>query len=163
VEFLISADGLDNGQMLVDFGLLKPWIGGIVDAFDHTHVMWEKDYLDYVQAMKLHSHRWIVTPLSPSAEGLAVMFFAMAKQILSQTDWVNGEKCPRIHSVRVHETDTGYAEAFIDDLESAILDFGFKLPQIEFSRGVLNDLHCDMLNVLAGKATVYNPIPRERP
>ena len=55
-------------------------------------------------------------PVSPSAEGFALMFFYAIDKILNEMPAVNGEGNVRLHSVRVHETATGYAEAFREDL-----------------------------------------------
>lgn len=71
VEVLLTAEGLDRGQMVVDFGFLKQVFGPIVDSFDHTLLLWEFDDPGYLEDGKKHSLRWIVLPVSPTAEQIA--------------------------------------------------------------------------------------------
>lgn len=133
VEVFFTSDGLDNGQMVVDFGLMKTNIKELVDAFDHAYSMWDRESSEFKQFMKTHSARWIEMPVSPSAEAYAIMFFRMIDAMVRVTEWNNGEKDPKLHSVRVHETATGYAEAFREDLEWV----DFDLNDVIFSDGIL--------------------------
>lgn len=128
VEVLIEGDKLDNGQMIVDFGLLKSHIKDFIEAFDHTHVIWEKGSMEEKDFFSTYFKRWVTTPLSPSAEGFAIMFYNIIAQILARTGFNNGEGSVRLHSIIVHETDTGYAQAFKQDAENysvSINDFTF--------------------------------------
>ena len=52
--------------------------------------------------------------------------------MVEATEFNNGEKEVSVSSVRVHETTTGYAESFQEDLEW----FDFGLNDIEFSDGI---------------------------
>ena len=56
-------------------------------------------------------------------------------QILQNTGKINGEGCIQLYSVRVHETATGYAEAFREDLKLV----HFQIEDILFSSGVTDD------------------------
>lgn len=132
VELFFSAKGLDNGQMLVDFGLFKNTIKDFIDSFDHSYSMWNKMPEQEKRIQKLYSDRWIDMPCSPSAESYALMFLFVIDKIIKSTEFRNGEQEPVITSVRVHETDTGYAEAFREDLEWV----DYTLRNIEFSQGI---------------------------
>lgn len=114
VELFLTADHLDNAGMVVDFGLLGNF-KELVDLFDHTHLLWSKDNEIYKSFIKSINDRWIILPCNPSAEMLASMFFACFTAILGNTKFNNGEGDIRVKSVRVHETDTGYAEADVND------------------------------------------------
>lgn len=117
VEVKLTSDGLDNGKMIVDFGLLKGTIKDLIDSFDHAYSMWTKMPNKQKDFFKEHSARYIELPDSPSAEAYSLMFTYLIDKILNATEFNNGEKLPRLYSVIVHETDTGYAESFIDDLK----------------------------------------------
>lgn len=116
VEVKLEGKKLDNGQMLVDFGLMKGTIHDLIDSFDHCHVVWKKDLIEYKQDMEKWSARLIETPMSPSAESLAIMLHFLIQKIIENTEFNNGEEDVKVHSVVVHETRTGYAEAFSSDV-----------------------------------------------
>jgi len=135
VEVFFTSEGLDNGQMVVDFGLMKGTLKEFIDSFDHAYSMWANMPLDQKTFHKKNSDRWIEMPVSPSAEAYALMFFFVIDKIMDATEFNNGEKKPMLSSVRVHETATGYAEAFRSDLE--YLDIS--LHDIIFSDGVKSE------------------------
>jgi 6-pyruvoyltetrahydropterin/6-carboxytetrahydropterin synthase len=82
--------------------------------------------------MKKHSQRWVLLPLSPSAEQFSRIFFVLIDRLLSLTTAINGEKEVKLHSVIVHETDTGYAQAFKEDAYSKNMGV-INLDEIIFS------------------------------
>ena len=118
VELLLKASKLDHGQMVYDFGLLKGVIKDLYDAFDHAICFWQNDDPEYIQACKTFSARWVSLPVSPSAEQFSRIFFYLAQQVLASTVTQNGEGDVEVYSVIVHETDTGYAQSFIEDIEN---------------------------------------------
>jgi len=118
VEILFESNFLDNGQMVYDFGLMKQNMKALVESFDHSITLWSKDDKEYKEDMKKHSTRWVELPLSPSAEQFSRVIFVMIEALLGLTCKVNGEKEVRLHSVIVHETDTGYAQCFVEDAHS---------------------------------------------
>ena len=71
-------------------------------------------------------------PVSPSAEGYALLFLYLIDKILQNTEHKNGEGNVRLSSVRVHETATGYAEAFREDLKLV----NFNIHDIRFSEAI---------------------------
>ena len=118
VELLLKASKLDHGQMVYDFGLLKGVIKDLFDSFDHAICFWEKDDSQYIDACQTFSARWISLPVSPSAEQFSRIFFYLAQQVLQSTVTQNGEGDVEVYSVIVHETDTGYAQSFIVDIQN---------------------------------------------
>lgn len=135
VELLLKASKLDHGQMVYDFGLLKGVIKELYDSFDHAICFWQKDDPAYIDACKTFSARWISLPVSPSAEQFSRIFFFLAQQVLNSTVTQNGEGDVEVYSVIVHETDTGYAQSFQEDIEN--IQMGeLSLKQIVFSEQV---------------------------
>jgi 6-pyruvoyltetrahydropterin/6-carboxytetrahydropterin synthase len=135
VELLLESHALDNGQMIYDFGLLKGDIRDLIDAFDHSVALWSGDDPDYLEAMRKHSERWVLIPVSPSAEQFSRLFFRLVDTTLSLTDMVNGEEGVRLHSVIVHETETGYAQCFREDADNPRMG-PIELEAIEFSAAI---------------------------
>ena len=135
VELLLKASKLDHGQMVYDFGLLKGVIKELFDSFDHAICYWQKDDPEYIAACQTFSARWIALPVSPSAEQFSRIFFYLAQQVLHSTTTQNGEGDVEVYSVIVHETDTGYAQSFIEDIENEQMGV-LNLDQIIFSEQV---------------------------
>lgn len=116
VEVILEAHALDHGQMVYDFGLMKGNIRTLIDSFDHAVCYWDQDDSDYVAACEKFSARWIRLPVSPSAEQFSRLFFVLTDAVLKQTDMQNGEADVTLNSVIVHETATGYAQCFREDV-----------------------------------------------
>lgn len=135
VELILEAHAFDNGQMLYDFGLLKGGPRDLIDAFDHAVAIWDGDDADYVAACQRFSERWISLPVSPSAEQFSRLFFRLVDTLLRLTDTVNGEQDVRLHSVIVHETETGYAQCFREDAENPRMGL-IELDRIVFSEAI---------------------------
>ena len=140
VELLFSSNFLDNGQMVYDFGLMKQNMKTIIDSFDHAIAIWSGDDGRYIEDMKKHSHRWILIPVSPSAEQFSRLFFVLIERLLSLTSTLNGEKEVKLHSVIVHETQTGYAQAFREDAYSQNMGL-IDLEEIVFSQEIQKEWH----------------------
>ena len=138
VELLLKASKLDHGQMVYDFGLLKGVIKELFDSFDHAICFWQKDDAAYIDACKTFSARLISLPVSPSAEQFSRIFFYLAQQVLRSTTTQNGEGDVQVYSVIVHETDTGYAQSFQEDIENEQMGI-LSLDQIVFSEQVVSE------------------------
>ncbi len=138
VELLLEAHALDHGQMIYDFGLLKGDIRDLIDAFDHAVALWSGDDPDYLATMRKHSERWVLIPVSPSAEQFARLFFRLVDTALSLTVMANGEDDVRLHSVIVHETETGYAQCFREDVDNPRMGH-IDLHSITFSPAVIQE------------------------
>ena len=138
VELLFESNFLDNGQMVYDFGLMKQNMKTLIDSFDHAIALWSGDDEQYLKDMQKHSQRWILIPVSPSAEQFSRLFFIMVDKLLGLTNSINGEKEVKLHSVIVHETETGYAQCFKEDAYSKNMG-EIELDKIVFSKAIMND------------------------
>ncbi len=138
VELLFESDFLDNGQMVYDFGLMKQNMKAIIDSFDHAISIWSEDDAEYIKDMKKYSDRWVILPVSPSAEQISRVIFILVDKLLEQTSAINGEKNVNLNSIIVHETETGYAQCFKADAYSDKMG-KIDLEQIVFSDTVRND------------------------
>lgn len=157
VEVLLESDYLDNGQMVYDFGLIKHNIKELIDAFDHAITLWSEDDKEYLSDMKKHSARWIELPVSPSAEQFARIFFVIIEQVLKNTIMSNGEQGVKLNSIIVHETDTGYAQAFVNDAHN--INMGdIDMQKICFSKDILSSWSDKNLwNDLIFEKSIANP------
>jgi len=138
IEVLLESNYLDDGQMVYDFGLTKRAIKELIDSFDHAITLWSKDDVDYVKAMKTYSNRWVELPVSPSAEQFSRVIYLIVERVLDCTNMQNGEREVKLHSVIVHETETGYAQGFKEDAHSELMGT-IKLEDIIFSPQVQNE------------------------
>ena len=157
IELILEASRLDHGQMVYDFGLLKGTIKDLIDSFDHSVCFWDADDPEYIAACKKFSARWISLPVSPSAEQFARMIFFWSDEILKQTATQNGEADVSVYSVIAHETATGYAQCFREDVEN--LQMG-KLTQsgFDFSEQIKSEWGMpNMLDKLAAHQGFTNP------
>jgi len=118
--------------MVYDFGLMKGPVRTLTDSFDHAVAFWDKDSADYIAACRTFSARWISLPVSPSAEQFSRVMFVLADAVLKQTVMKNGEGDVRLQSVIVHETQTGYAQCFREDVENPRMGL-IRLEDIVFS------------------------------
>lgn len=132
VEVLFESKYLDNGQMIYDFGLMKRGMKELIDSFDHGVAIWNGDDAEYIASMKEHSNRWVVLPVSPSCEQFSRVLFLMIDRLLGSTHMINGEQGVKLHSIIVHETETGYAQAFEEDAYSELMGL-IDLEAIAFS------------------------------
>ena len=156
VEVFFTSEGLDNGQMVMDFGLMKGTIKDLIDSFDHAYSMWNKESDEFKDFIFNNSERWIEMPVSPSAEAYSLMLLFIIDEIVQATEFNNGEQEVQVVSVRVHETDTGYAESFRDDLKQ----WNFQLREVVFSDGVTREWNDpEMYN----KLIQYSQRPMKKP
>jgi 6-pyruvoyltetrahydropterin/6-carboxytetrahydropterin synthase len=132
VEVLFESQYLDHGQMVYDFGLMKQGMKALIDSFDHAIALWDGDESDYINNMKRHSNRWVQLPVSPSAEQFSRIIFVMIDALLRCTKSINGERGVKLHSIIVHETETGYAQCFCEDACSELMGL-IDLEKIVFS------------------------------
>lgn len=134
VEVFLTSGKLDNGYMVMDFCRLDK-VKQFIESFDHTYSLWNREPQEFKDFIYRFNKRVAEIPVSPSAEGYAMMFLYVIDKILQNTLPVNGEGYVRLSSVRVHETATGYAEAFREDLSLA----HFKVGDIHFSTGITKE------------------------
>lgn len=157
IELILQANRLDHGQMVYDFGLLKSSIKDMIDSFDHSICFWNKDDPEYIELCKKHSARWISLPVSPSAEQFSRIIFFWVDAILQQTQMVNGESDVEVYSVIVHETETGYAQCFFEDVINEQMG-QLNLADFEFSQQIQSEWHdSNMYKKLINNETFFNP------
>lgn len=157
VELILQANSLDNGQMVYDFGLLKGHIKDIIDSFDHAIAIWNKDDPEYIKACQNFSQRWVLLPVSPSAEQFSRVMFFFAHHILKQTQTQNGEQDVLVYSVIVHETATGYAQCFYEDVINPQMGV-LSLEDFVFSQAVMDEWQDPLLyEKLKQGAVFHNP------
>lgn len=132
VEVFITSDRLDHGYMLMDFCRLDK-IKEFIESFDHTYAVWQEESEEFKNFINRYNRRVAVLPISPSAEGYALLFLSVIDRLLQQMPRINGEGQIELHSVRVHETASGYAEAFREDLRLV----NFRIKDIYFSEGII--------------------------
>lgn len=134
VEVFITSDKLDDGYMVMDFCRLDK-VKEFIESFDHTYSLWEKESPEFKSFVYRYNRRVAEIPISPSAEGYALLFVHVIDKILKNTPRINGEGNIRLSSVRVHETATGYAEAFQEDLKLV----RFQVKDIRFSEDIISE------------------------
>lgn len=137
-ELLLSADRLDRGQMVYDFGLLKQHVRDFMDAFDHAALFWEQEAVGYKNVIKTQSRRWVQLPVSPTAEQLSRVIFVASQALLDATQRSNGDEAARVHSVILHETETGYAQCSREDAYSEAMG-AIDLKRVVFSAAIKRD------------------------
>jgi 6-pyruvoyltetrahydropterin/6-carboxytetrahydropterin synthase len=157
VEVLFESKYLDNGQMVYDFGLMKRGMKELIDSFDHGVAIWDRDDESYIASMKEHSNRWVILPVSPSCEQFSRILFLMIDRMLGSTQMINGERGVKLHSIIVHETETGYAQANEEDAYSELMGL-IDLNAIHFSDEVRSEWSDSRLweKILSGEMFV-NP------
>lgn len=119
VELFISSERLDKTGMVIDFGELKPTINNLKDVLDHAIILSPALITKYGDSLKAHSKR-IIPMDNPTAEGMAEFIFNRVATFLElrntplRRQAYSGSAVlfndPRLEKVRVHETDTGWAE-----------------------------------------------------
>jgi len=157
IEVLLESNYLDDGQMIYDFGLMKRSIKELIEAFDHSITLWSGDDSTYVEDMKKHSARWVELPVSPSAEQFSRVIYLMVERVLACTGMVNGEREVKLHSIIVHETETGYAQGFQEDAYNKLMG-SISLDDIKFSKQVKSEWENPQLwDLLIANELVVNP------
>lgn len=153
VEIFLTSQSWDNAQMILDFGILKNEIAEFIDCFDHSFHFWDQEEKEFINFIRKYSQRWVSLSHNPSAESYALLFLFFANKILEATSLGNGEMGVYVSSVRVHETDHGFAEAFYEDLLHPIFSKNVSLYSIDFSQSAKDE--CKNKDIL-GKVIEFN-------
>ena len=134
VEFIFEGNVPDKAHMVMDFGFVKQYFHPFVDAFDHSHILWgDNRFTESNNFFEKNNERWISLPFNSTAEMQAKMFFTYgywALRELRSRSLINGSVV--MSSVKVHETDTGYAEFRDADYHSC------QFPKIDLNDIVLS-------------------------
>ena len=163
VEAFFTANQLDNGQMIYDFGLLKNCIRDFFDSFDHSIIFWEKDDEEYINFIKESSFRHISLPVSISAEMLSLLFLKAVSFIMEKTKFNNKEGIIKVDSIIVHETKSGYAQSFLHDLDNPKFP-AIDLNKIYFSKNICKDWKQKnwWYNLFQENYQIVNPMPEQQ-
>jgi len=157
IEILLESNYLDNGQMVYDFGLVKHTMKDIIDSFDHAITLWSEDDVEYIKNMQRHSDRWVLLPVSPSAEQFSRVFYLIVEKILQATSMSNAEQGVELNSIIIHETKSGYAQSFKNDAHSTFMG-EIDLREIEFSKQVISEWSDkDLWNKILFSKLIINP------
>ena len=81
----------------------------------------------------------------------------MIERILELSVMNNGEREVKLHSVIVHETDTGYAQCFKEDATNPQMG-EIRLSDIKFSEAVMDEWEDkNLLEKMINKIKIENP------
>ena len=97
--------------MVIDFGDLKKIVKEqIVDVFDHATVFNKNTpHIELANELEQRGHHVILVDYQPTSENMVVDFSNKIKNLLP--------KNIKLHSLRLQETDTSFAEWFASDNE----------------------------------------------
>lgn len=129
IEVYLKSNKLDNGGMVVDFGILKGSMKELIKMFDGAYTLWGKESEEYKKFVHDTYQKVITTEFSPSAENYAFFFYGIMSKLIKYTKFANNEGFVHLSKVRVHETHSGWAEVsqssyYLKDN----LDFNFNCP-----------------------------------
>lgn len=128
---------INSSNELRDIEKFYPLMKEFIDSFDHAMTLWSADNSEYLIQMQHFSQRWVMMPLNPSAEQFArTMFYIMTKLFSSLT----------LQSVTVHETATGYAQAFSYDSENTKMG---NIEPLYFSNSIQNEWSISFKNLFS--------------
>lgn len=159
IEIFLEARGLDNAQMVYDFGLMKGTVKEFVDSMDHCYLLCSYDSEEFKNFIKGNCDRWIELPFNPSAEMLSMFVFDNVDNILKHTMKNNGEGDVSVKAVRYHETESGYAECDRVDVNEI---YKKKRGEVVYNVGVIRDWGDDLKNIMINGDFVNNPIVEQQ-
>jgi 6-pyruvoyltetrahydropterin/6-carboxytetrahydropterin synthase len=94
--------------MLIDFSDLKRIVQeSIIDTYEHALALNQNTDKEIINTLERHYQKIIMLPFQPTSELLLIHF----AEILQN----NLPKNTKLCSLRIHETDTSYAEWFAED------------------------------------------------
>lgn len=109
-EVFFQSDTLDSTGMVIDFGEVKTIVKNHIQEWDHCLVMPNTMPAEYIACLKKYNKNILIVNYNPTAEN-------MAKDMFEYIHW----KIPSCIKVRLHETDTGWAEySDCSDIKHAI-------------------------------------------
>jgi len=131
VEVFLKPDPAHHSVMFMNAVLLNN-IKEFIHSFDHAFTLWDKEPDEVKDAIYRINTRVAEIPVSPSAEGYALLFLFGIDQMISAAKLADGEGEMKLHAVGVHETMSGYAESSIEDLNLV----RFTMEDIKFNPGI---------------------------
>lgn len=106
----LKDDNNPKNGMVMDFGDLKKIVKEeIVDVYDHSYVIYKKADFKPLEQLKDMFDRHIITDYQPTCENMVSDF---AEKIMKRLP-----ADVKLHSIKLHETATSFAEWFAADNE----------------------------------------------
>ena len=102
VELFLAAGTLNGANMVLDFGALEEFKRWLMEVFDHALFIPAAFNRVYKDVLCQHNKKVRFTEENPTAEWMAADIYRVAV--------AHFEPLVKVAGVRVHETDTGYAE-----------------------------------------------------
>lgn len=115
LELFLQSNELNEDGMVIDFGQIKQLFQDNLEQFDHKIVIWRNDPHIMLEEGwnkkeiedEIEQLGFIVVDFNPTAENMAKYFY----ELLENEFYANEEiRHIRIKAVRIHETETGWAE-----------------------------------------------------
>ena len=108
---LFFKGSLSDSGMIVDFGFLKTSLSAFLKKWDHSLVLSNAMEGDYKAVILLNNKKVNFIYRNPTAENLSKLFFYEIDKVLKDS---NKHPCLNndfeLSKVRLHETESGYAE-----------------------------------------------------
>lgn len=102
VEVIISSFNLNKDNMVLDFKKLNTIVKPLINKWDHAIILC-KDDKKFINFCKRNKMKYVLLDFNPTAEGMAYHVTNFLHNKLKNMDIENIK-------VRIHETDTGWAE-----------------------------------------------------
>lgn len=106
LELFFSSNTLDSTGMICDFKKIKDKLNSYIAEWDHSVVMSVNMPEEYLTCLTKFNKNLKITKYNPTAENMTKDMFDYIKKLI-----------PSCVKVRLHETDTGYAE-YSEDVSS---------------------------------------------
>jgi 6-pyruvoyltetrahydropterin/6-carboxytetrahydropterin synthase len=109
VEVFFKSKNLNKDGMVIDFGEISDILNGLIQTYDHALFIPESFGEEYINILKKYNSekKLHICKTNPTAENMARWMYESIK--LALDDIFKGAP-ELLHSVRVHETRTGWAE-----------------------------------------------------
>jgi len=105
VEVFLSSEELDDKGVVVDFTQIKSLIKDYINSWDHALIMSDKFPKEYLKMLKKYNKKLMIVNYNPTAENMAKIMFEDINGI-----FIRNNIGDILSKIRVHETETGYAE-----------------------------------------------------
>ena len=134
VEVFLKPDLSPDNITVIDTVLLNN-IKEFIHSFDHAFTLWNKESDEVRDGIYKINTRVAEIPVSPSAEGYALLFSFVIYQMISAAKLADEGGEVTLQAVGVHETKSGYAESSIEDLNLV----RFAIEDVKFNEGIMRE------------------------
>lgn len=107
VEVFLKTKTLNAAGMVIDFGQVKTWIQPVIDEWDHALFLPPSLVQEYTGTP---SKKIIPFITNPTAETMARALFDHLEALLAEFYGRQKGGRVQVEKIRVHETETGWAE-----------------------------------------------------